>query len=142
MPVTVWTRAPDCVRYSKTQADHSGYADRQSRIDHFLRAQVLHLLRVKYLYSQDVDQWTRGPDRVILYRRVREKQFCGNPLNSRQIDGLLILLNVRLHLSAGINMLISLTKRSACRRDSVRFPSKVINKVTNCRWSLHQGRRR
>jgi len=55
---------------------------------------------------------TRGPDSHTV-RRVWEKQFCGNPLNSRQIDGLLILLNVLLHLSDGINLLISLTKRSA-----------------------------
>jgi len=70
-------------------------------------------LRVKYLYCQDVDQWTRGPQIESYCTESGEKQFSGNLLNSTQIDGLLILLNDLLHLSAGINLLISLTKRSA-----------------------------
>ena len=108
--MTTTTACPDCARYSKTQADHSGYADRHLKATTPRVRKSLIYLRVKYLYWQDVDSWSRFSHTV---RRVREKQFCGNLLNSTQIDRLLILLNVRLHLSAGINLLISLTKRSA-----------------------------
>jgi len=138
--ITTATAWLDCVRYSKTQPN-AQYSRQTTNLTtscvckstpRTTESQVFILARCGPV--------TRGPDSRAV-RRVLEKQFCSNPVNSRQIDGLLILLNVRLHLSAGINLLISLTKWSAWRQDSVRFPSKVINKVTNCRWSLHQGRR-